>query len=559
MSGLTHSVGVLRAVARNRPLRHVQLAFAGFNTAEWAVWLAMLVYAYDQGGATMAGVVAFVQLVPATLAAPLAGALADRRPPARVLAAGYVAQATAMGATAAALLAGGPAPLVYALAAVATCAVTVTRPSQAALMPALARTPDELTAANAVAGWIESAGVLAGPLAAALLLNAAGAGGVFGVMAGVALLSALSVAGIHGPGAGGGTALNGRWALAAEAAAGFAELKRHGDARLLVGLLGSQYLVIGALDVLFVVLALDVLKIGEDGAGYLNAAFGAGGLLAIAATGSLVGRRRLVPGLMLGTAVWSGSLVATGLVPSTVGALLLFALAGVGRSVFDVAGRTLLQRAAPRHVLARVFGVLEGLTMAGLAAGSLLASAFVAFGGAEAAIVGVGALLPLLALVRGRRLLAVDRNADAPVVEIALLRSLAVFAVLEPPVLEALARRLAPVDAPPGRAVIREGDAGDKFFVIADGELDVTCGETSASSLGRGDGFGEIALLDDRPQTATVTARTPVLLYALERHDFLSVVTGNPKAVSEARRLASERRAGATPLVAARPEGRALS
>lgn len=539
MSDLAHSVRMLRAVARNGALRRVELAFAGFNAAEWAVWIAMLVYAYEQGGATAAGLVALVQLLPATAFAPLAGALADRHPPTRVLAAGYVVQAMAMAATAAALLGDGPAPLAYALGAVATCAVTITRPSQAAAMPALARTGEELTAANVVSGWIESAGVLAGPASAGLLLKLAGPGAVFAVMAAVALISALLVAGIRGPRPAHRALANGRWALVAEVASGFAVLRRRDGPRLLVGLLGAQYVVIGALDVLFVVLALDVLAIGEGGAGYLNAAFGAGGLLAIVATAAFVGRRRLVPVMMLGSAVWSAALVAIGLGPSAIGVALLFAAAGAGRNIFDVAGRTLLQRATAGHLLARVFGVLEALTMVGLAAGSLLASALVALGGPAAALVGVAALMPLLALVGGRRLLSVDRSADLPVVEIALLRSQAMMALLEPSTLEDLARRLAPVEVAPGREVTREGDAGHRFFVIADGELDVTCGGARVPSLGRGDGFGEIALLDDRPQTVTVTARTPVLLYALERDDFLTAVAGNPRAAGEARRFAS--------------------
>jgi len=520
-------------VFRNGELRRVELAFAAFNSAEWSVWIAMLVYAYDRGGATTAGLVAFGQLVPACLIAPWTSSLADRHPPARVLAGGYVVQAAALGATAATLLAGGPALLAYVLAAAGASAVTVTRPTQAALLPALARSPEELTATNVVSGWIESVATLAAPALTGLLLAVGSPGTVFAVMAALTLAGGALVARITGPA---------RLSHESDSATtALAVLAREPAARLLVGVLASQYVLIGALDVLFVVLAIGVLDLGGSGAGYLNAAFGAGGVLGIGVTVTLVGRRRLAPPLALGAAVFSGAFLVIGVWPTVGGTVVLLVAAGAGRTLLDVAGRTLLQRASPPDALAGVFGVLEAGSMAGLAAGSLLVPALIALGGARAASIGIGAILPAVALVVGRRLLAVDSSATVPVVELSLLRSLPLFAPLGVPAIEALARELAPVDAEAGSTVIREGEPGDLFYVIASGELEVSSGGERLRTLGRGEGFGELALLLDVPRTADVTAMTDAHLYALGKEAFVSSVTGHPASAGEAARLVRER------------------
>jgi CRP-like cAMP-binding protein len=529
---------VFGTVFRNSALRRVELAFAAFNGAEWAVWIALLVYAYRRGGATEAGIVAFVQLVPAAIFAPYAAGLADRRRPARVLTGGYVAQACAMAATAAALLADAPAPAAYACAALTATLVTLTRPAQAALLPGLARSPDELTATNVVSGWIESAAVLAAPAAAGVILAVASPGVVFAVMAGLVLAGAVAVAPIAGPPAAAGEG----------GARPTPETAREAPA-LLLGLLGGQYVLIGALDVLFVVLAIGVLDLGGSGAGYLNAAFGAGGTVGIAATIALVGRKRVAPAVALGVAAFSLAFVVIGVWPTRVGTFLLLVVAGAGRSLLDVAGRTLLQRMVPPNVLGRVFGLLESLAMAAMAAGSVLVPALVALGGARAACVALGLALPVAAVFGGRRLLALDRHADVPVVEISLLRSLSIFAPLGVPEVEALARSLERVDLGPGAVVIRTGDRGDRFYAIADGTVEVSKGGRIVGTLSRGDGFGEIALLRDLPRTADVVALTPTRLYALGKRDFVGAVTGHPAAAEDGERLVRGRLEAGTAIV----------
>ena len=530
---------VLGGVMRNPDLRRVELAFVGFNAAEWGVWIALLVYAYERGGATTAGLVALVQLVPAAIFAPVAASLGGRYPPTRILAAGYVAQGVAMGATAAVLLGGGPSLLAYGLAAVAATAVTITRPVQAVLMPSLARTPEELTAVNVASGWIESLSMLGAPALAGVLLGAGGAGAVFAVMAGVVLAAGVLVAPVRGPApAGAGNPLT-------ETLDGLAVVAREPGPRALVWLLGIESVAIGALDVLYVVLAVAVLHHGGATAGYLNAAFGAGGVLGVAVTVALVGRRRLAPALLVGLVLWAAALAVLAAAPSTIAAFALLAVAGVGRTTLDVAGRTLLQRIARPDALARVFGLLEGVSMAGLAVGSIAASGFVGLAGGRGAFVCLAALLPLSAVLVLRSVLAADSSV-LPVVEMARLRALPIFTPLGAPALEGLARSLEPVEAPAGTAVISEGEPGDRFYVVADGELEVSVGGEQVGVLERGDCFGEIALLRDVPRTATVTARTAVLLDALDKGSFLAAVTGHDPSARAADELVHGRLERAT-------------
>jgi MFS family permease len=525
---LRQSREVFGTVFRNRDLGRVLVSFGGFASHEFGVWVAVLVYAYQQGGTTAAGVVAVVQLVPATLFAPFASVLADRLPPARVLLWGYLAQAVATAATAAVILADGPPYVAYALAAVAATTVTLTRPTLAALTPSLSREPEELTAANVVSSWIENVSIVAGPVVTGVLLGFSGVGLVLAVMAAAVAASALLVAPLAARAPERAAALEpGSTGVVEECAAGFQTLANEPAPRLVVGLLGLQFVVWGAFDVLAVALAIQVLDMGEAGAGYLNAAFGAGGVIGGVVTAALVGRRRLAPALAAGMLLWALAFLVLGVFPTVVGALLLLAVAGVGNSLADVAGRTLLQRTAREDVLARVFGVLEGLSMAALAIGSIAVPLLVAGLGTEAAFIAIGAVFPLVLIFVGRRLRAIDEAATVPVVEIALLRSLPIFAPLPAPELEGIARGLQPLEAAAGTVVVTQGQAGYRYYAVADGDVDISVDGDVVQTRGRGEGFGEIALLHNMHRTATVTAKTDVRLYALEKDPFVAAVTGN--------------------------------
>lgn len=534
-------VRVVRAVAGNRDLLRVEAAYTTFNVAEWSSWLAMLVFAYDRGGATTAGVLATVLLIPAAVgAAPLA-AFCERLRPGEALATGYTAQAVTSTAVAVAMAAHAPTAIVYVLLAGPSVAFTMTRPVQAAVAPRLAHRPDELTAANVVTGWIESVSMLTAPLLVGVMLTFSPPWTLFAIAAATCALGAALV-----------------WPLrrsvpqevaddedadvVAESFAGsVAFVRREPNARALVLLLFAQAAALGALDILYVELARGVLHKGGNWAGYLSAATGVGSVLAVLVTAHVLGRSRLALPLIGALVCWTVALFGLGAAQTAGVMLALLAAVGAAQSTFNVTARTLLQRVARADLLARVFGVLEGLEMVGLAAGSLLAPILIALGGASAALVGVGLLLPLAALPIGRRLLDIDRHATVPVVEIALLRSLRIFSLLPPATLESLARALAPVTVEAGVDVIVQGDEGDLLYVIAEGEVDVLVDGTRIATLTRGAAFGEIALMHDIPRTATVRTRTAMRLYTLEREAFLGALTSTPTAYASLQRLAARR------------------
>src|SRR5687767_6352742 len=523
---------------RDPALRRIDAAFVGFTVAEWATWIAMLVYAFDQGGVVATGLVAVIQLIPAAVFAPFGASLAERFPRGRVLVAGYGAQALAMALTAAVLLADAPSWLVYLLAAIAATSVTLTRPAQSALLPALAPTPEALTAANAALAMIENLGILAAPAIAAALLALSGPGLVYAASAVLLAVAGAIVAGVGAPDQDPGTADP---APDADLRHALRVLAEDRGALLLVVLLAGQAIQIGALDVLFVVLALDVLEIGEAGVGILNSAFGLGGVAGALAAGALGASGPLPRWVVIGTMLWGGGLALVALLPGAMVVFALVAIAGLGRSLLDVAGRTLLQRGTRPDVLSRVFGVLEGLTMAALAAGALLVPLLVETLGIQAALVIVGSLLPALVVLTLRALLRADAGRPAPLAQLALLRRTAIFAPLPRPTLEGVAAALESHDAPAGSVLIREGEPGDRVYVIERGEVAVSIAGREVRQLGPGQWFGEIALLRDVPRTATVTARSAVRLYALGREAFLDAMRSRAGGVRGAEAIAQWR------------------
>jgi MFS family permease len=528
---LRDSFRALREVFRNRALRQLQLAWAGSIIGSWAYAVALVVYAYHQGGASAVALVAVIRWVPAAVASPLASILGDRYPRVRVMLCADLLRASALVAMAACVLTDAPAAIVYVLASITAVLATVFDPAQSALIPSLARTPEELTAANVSSSTLESLGFCVGPALGGILLTLTNVWVVFVVTAAAFLWSALMLAPLLR--ASEPPLTHERPHLLEQATAGFRAIGSDPRLRLVIGLFGAQTLVNGAFGVLVAVSAFQLLDLGSGGVGYLQSAVGVGGLIGGAVALALVGHRRLATTFGIAVAGTGGPLLLLGVLPRTGAALIAFGLVGFANIICDVSGFTILQRGTPSEVLSRVFGVLHSLVYATLALGAVLAPPLIDAVGVRWTLVIVGSLLPVLSLLTHTSLTRLDAEPGDPH-RLRLLQAIPIFSPLSPPVLERLAARLTPVQAQGGEEIIREGDHGDRFYVVSSGEVDVLVDGRPLRREGEGSYFGEIALLRDVPRTATVRAATDVELYALDRDDFLPAVTGHAGSVQAA-------------------------
>lgn len=547
---LSRSGAALRVAAANPDLRRLELALAALVFGQWSYTVVVAVYAYHEGGAAAVGLVGLIRMLPAAFAAPLTALLADRYPRRRVLLVAAGVEGLGVAVTAAAVAGDAPSLLVYGLTAIVQLATTAAVPARAALLPSLARSPDELTAGNVAATTIDSVGAFAGPAVAGVLVGFADAGLVLALVTpafAVAVLLLLRIRADEPPAAAGESAESAESAMR-ELLGGVRALAAQSTLAVLTGLYAAQTLVAGALNVLVVVAALELLDLGDSGVGYLNAAIGVGGLFGAAVMFAFVSSRRLTPHFAVGMVLWGLPMVLVAVWPDPFFAFAVLGLLGVGNTLVDVAGVTLLQRAVPNAVLARVFGVLESLTWGTIALGSIAASGLVVALGVRWALVVVGALLPFLTLLTWRRLAALDARAPADEAALELLRGVPIFAPLGPAVLEGLATSLEDVRLAPGEVVFRRGDPGDRFYVISRGEVEVEVQVDTQEPvvLGPGGFFGEIALLSNVSRTATVRARTPVEGYALAGNAFVAAVTGYAPSAEAADLVIASRLGSAT-------------
>ena len=427
---------------------------------------------------------------------------------------------------------------VYVLAVLLAIAEPVFRSAQAALTPSLVTTPSELTAANVLASGVESVGLFLGPALGALLLALASTASVFAATAALLLVAIILVARI---GADGRPAPSPQEDRRHSLLAGWHTILAEPDLRVVIALFSVQALVAGMFNVLVVVLAIQILDLGTPGVGLLDGVVGIGALLAILVAAGLAGKQRLATYFGVGLLLWGLPLALIGATSEIAVVVVLLVLVGVGNTLVDVSGITLLQRTAPDEVLGRVFGAFEALVVLSMGIGALLAPLLVSTIGARGALVVAGLVLPAVLVPLWRRLLAIDAASRSPTEEVKLLRGIPIFAPLPVPEIERLAKALATLRVEHGATVFGQGDTGDHFYVIRAGTAVVEIDGDDVRRLDPGDWFGEIALTSNVPRTATVRARTTLDLLALERDVFVATLTHHPASAEAAGSIVAAR------------------
>ena len=522
---------------RSPGLRRIELAFLGSIVGIYANVVAVSIYAFHHGGATAVGLVMFARMGAAAISAPFMASFADRHDQRRVMLTVDLARVGTLALIAVCAASGLPAG-VYSLAILTSVVSTAFRPAEASLIPRLASTPEELTAANVTSSTFDSIGAFAGPAAGALLYAIGGPTLVFAAVSGTYLWSASFVARIpkveETPAPARAHEEHGG------IAAGFRAVRAEPRLRVVIGLYSAQTLVAGAYSVLVVVVALDVLGLGNAGVGFLQAATGVGAVLGALLALALVGRRRTAADFGLGLACFGAPLLALAALPHTWAAILALALLGIGNSVVDVSAVTLIQRTATGAVAGRVFGLLEAAAVGGLGVGSVLTPLLLHLVGARWTLAVAGAILPLLSIVMRRALASIDAGAIVPEEQLGAIATVPFLDVLPLQKKEALAAALERVELPAGATLFNAGDPGDRLYILSEGTIEIDL--PTGPKVEQAPAFvGEIALLRDVPRTATVRVAAASTFWTLDGEHFLDAVTGHSPSRSSADALVASR------------------
>ena len=507
-------------------LTRVLVACALFAVVEYAYWASVLLLTYQKGGASLAAIVLLAQLLPAAILAPVLGAIGDRIPRGTALSGAYAAEALCLVVLTWVMRTDAPLGAVVLASAIATIAVSVARPIHYASLPQLAETPSALVRANSVTGLVDGIGVFIGPVIAGVVADRIGLWAGPAVCAVAMVIAALLTTRLHLPL---GTGTPDAESDVAGAMAGMSAVRRDPALFTVLLIVGVTYVVSGALEILGVGFAQEVLNGTESTSGVMMGAEGIGVLVGSAAAAGIAVRAKLAPSVVVGLAVSGIPLLAIVLVSQLTAAVGLLTVCGIGMALATVAGRTLMQRATDARLLARVFAVQEAILLLGLALGAIIAPLLIAWVGSARAYAPIGLALILAGLVAAPAVRRLDRRAVFRPDVLVALRRVPFLAAMPPPAIERLSQSAEWIEVPTDTTVITQGDHGDAFYVVDSGRLSVAIdGVRLSHDIHAGDGFGEIALLRDVPRTASVATLEPCRLLRIERDEFLAAVTGSP-------------------------------
>lgn len=535
---MTDATPRLRSVFATPPLRRLLLAAATARVVEVAMLVALSVHLFERGGAGAVALYGTVQFGAAAIGTTPMTAAAGRARGGRGIAACLAVVALGSVALAVLVAATGPVPLLLAAAAVTAVALGAVRPTVTSVVPDHLRDAAALVATNTAAATVDATSIVVGPFLAGALLAGVGDAAVLWVTASLSAVAAGTLLRLDGS----ATEHEPPPGVLAGIGGGVRALLGVRELRLAATTLWAQTLVRGALNVTVVGLAIDRLGLGEQGVGLLLGAPGIGGLLGLPLATRTIGRGRGGGATAAGLALWGLPLVVAGLVGGTPVVLTMFAIVGVGNLLIDVGTDTLFQRFAPPGTAAGVIGLTDAGISASVAVGSALAGVLVGVIGDGPTLAVFGLLLPLLACVLWPALRRLDDRLGGRDADVALLQLNGIFSPLVLSAVDRVAQRATTVTHRPGEVVFREGEVGDRVYVVEEGRVEVRRDGEPVATLGPGECFGEVALLDDRPRNATVLALGDLRTRSLARDDFLQVVRSDGGSREAAEQMAAGRR-----------------